>query len=305
MSTEVQKRFLHWVRERHQIYLRRKNGYPPPWTTDPILTSVFFTNPYREHDKTTIWFKDYTRQPLMENKSCLFATIAFRWFNLPSTGEILLGENYLHDWEDTWPRTNLLTDWDLNTAMYRLKAWQNAGNKIFTGAFNISNSGSTKDKISRVCEDYLQPAWEACGPDGWMCKDLWNRSYEGKLTLALLHEFLSSLPGFGGSGFMCAQVVCDLKYTRFASSAPDWWTWCSPGPGSIKGLNRFLGRPVDSPKAKDFLDQVNHIRELLGKVLSRYPRFHAQDVQNCLCEFDKYEEAKEGGRVKRKYHVHY
>jgi hypothetical protein len=35
---------------------------------------------------------------------------------------------------------------------------------------------------------------------------------------------------------------------------------------------------------------------------ARMPQLHAQDLQNCLCEFDKYERVRLGeGRPKAKY----
>src|SRR5262245_1677713 len=95
MNTEDVKKlpplgiFLYWVRERHQIHLRRKAGMSPPWTDDEILQSIFFTNPYREHDKTTVWFRENVRDPLRNDPRVLFATIIFRWFNYIPTGEIL------------------------------------------------------------------------------------------------------------------------------------------------------------------------------------------------------------------------
>ena len=30
-------RLIYWIRERHNIYLRRKAGKPKPWTDDEIL----------------------------------------------------------------------------------------------------------------------------------------------------------------------------------------------------------------------------------------------------------------------------
>jgi hypothetical protein len=49
-------RLCYFVRERHNIYLRRKAGKPKPWTEDPILQRNYFCNVYRELDKTTVCF---------------------------------------------------------------------------------------------------------------------------------------------------------------------------------------------------------------------------------------------------------
>ena len=46
---------------------------------------------------------------------------------------------------------------------------------------------------------------------------------------------------------MSGQVVADMKYVDPLWSAPDWVTFAVNGPGSRRGLNRVLGRPVDAP----------------------------------------------------------
>jgi hypothetical protein len=76
LSTEA--RFLYWIRERHSIYLRRKAGKPKPWTDDAILQNYFFTNPYRENDKTTVWFRETIREPLRNDPRVLMATVIFQ-----------------------------------------------------------------------------------------------------------------------------------------------------------------------------------------------------------------------------------
>jgi hypothetical protein len=281
------ERFLYWIRERHQIYMRRQAGKSKPWTDDVILQNTFFTNVYRELDKVTVWYRQNIREPLMHDPSLVFATIAFRWFNWPATGDTLTLR--------TTDKRNLLIHWDTKKAVERLEFERdNMRRQVFTGAFNISNSGSTKPKINRVCEDYIQPAWE-------------QRS---KLTLALTgaslttaHSVLSELPGLGGSGFMAAQVVCDLKYTPLLQKAKDWWTWCSPGPGSRKGMNVVYGYPLERRlNPREWEDHMYGLISLCHARLQKMPRLHAQDIQNCLCETFKYHRAlTEGGKTKRKY----
>ncbi len=48
----------------------------------------------------------------------------------------------------------------------------------------------------------------------------------------------------GLANFMSAQIIADLKYVEPLRSANDWVTFAAPGPGSMRGLNRVLGRPV-------------------------------------------------------------
>lgn len=122
-------------------------------------------------------------------------------------------------------------------------------------------------------------------------------------TLAFFHAGLKECYGMGS--FMAAQVVADIKYVAPLSQAPDWWCWAAPGPGSERGLNRVLGRPVKQPwKAEEWLKQLQALKEQIDPYLERakMPEMHAQDLQNCLCEFDKWCRVKYGeGRPKQLY----
>lgn len=277
------ERFLYWVRERNQILNKRQCGWKKPWTDDEILQSYSFTNVRREDDRVTRWFCKNVRDcsPFVERgELVVFATIAFRWFNLPQpTGEYLLSHKYLEDW-------------NTERVIAGLTEFKNRGLKVFTGAFNISNSGSTDPKINRVCEAYIEPVWQ-------QRKELYDNIRGCTLAGAFWH--LNRLPGLGGSGFMAAQVICDLAYTHVLRDASDWWTWCSWGPGSKRGMNRVLGNsvhcPVSQPRWKQHLD---NLQEVIHRRLGI--KLHARDVQNCLCEFSKYENALQGdGHIKRRY----
>jgi hypothetical protein len=288
------KLFLHFIRERHNVYLRKEAGLPKPWTKDKVIQQVYFTNPYRENDRVTKWYAENIRNKLYKDTRVIFATITFRWFNLPSTGEALMNAP-----DGEWPFCqNLLWRWNTKAAVAHLTRLKNQGNKIFTGAFNISNSGSTKPKINRVCEDYIEPVWMNRHT---LVEELARGAYERKITLAGAQELFMELPGLGGSGFMAAQIVADLKFTKFLENAPDWWTWCSPGPGSIRGLNILLGSSNIKQKVPKFLWHVNELRKKVNQALPLMPTFSAQDIQNCLCEFSKMVKVREGGRFKRKY----
>jgi hypothetical protein len=276
-------RFLYWVGERWNILSKRRSGYVRPWTNDKILQSYYFTNVKRKDDKVTIWVTENIIGPMQWDPLVIFAVLAFRWFNQPQpSGEYLVS----HD---------LLKLWNCELAVKGLTGFKNAGLKVFTGAFNISNGGSSKPKVNRVCEDYIQPVWE--------CREnLLNRILEPKeRTLARAFEVISEYPGMGGSGFMAAQVVCDLAYTHFLEDAKDFETWCSWGPGSRRGMNRVCGFDENFPMpAGDWNVRLQRLRGVISRKLGL--NLHARDVQNCLCEFSKYERALwNQGHLKRRY----
>lgn len=276
----AKERFLYWISERDSILTKRNDGYEKPWTDDEILQSCYFTNVRREDDKVTIWFRENVREPIGNDPDVIFATIAFRWFNLPQpTGEYLHTHGYL-------------TNWNKDRVIQGLLGFQNHGLKIFTGAFNISNSGSTKPKINRVCEDYLEPVWQARKK---LISSISNKSMKEAFN------YLKQLPGLGGSGFMAAQVICDLAFTYALVEAEDWYTWCSWGPGSKRGMNRVYGLEESYPMSR--LDWDIRLKRLREEIKDKfYIKLHARDVQNCLCEFSKYERVLwNQGKSKRRY----
>jgi len=109
-------------------------------------------------------------------------------------------------------------------------------------------------------------------------------------SLESLHGMLMQYDGLGS--FIAAQVVCDLKYIQPWLGAPDWQTFAASGPGSRRGLNRVLGRAPDTPWRE--MDWRMVLEELADKAAIKKFNLHNQDLQNCLCEFDKYERARLG-----------
>jgi len=62
--------FFKWMVDRHEIFLKKEEGRPKPWTQDKIFLENKFCNPFRENDKTTVWFRENIREPLRDNDFC-------------------------------------------------------------------------------------------------------------------------------------------------------------------------------------------------------------------------------------------
>lgn len=287
------ERFLYWIRERHSIHLKREAGKPKPWTDDGVMQTVFFTNPYRENDKTTVWFRNHVREPLHNERSVLMATVIFRWFNLIRTGETLIGgtpEN---------PGENLIMGWNEAKAVARLRK-QNKTGPAFTGAYMIkAGNGPPGCKIPNVCESITRV---------WKERDRLIQLCHDDCRLEALWQELKKFQNLGG--FMSYEIVCDLRYTDLLENATDVDTWCNPGPGALRGLTRLTGEPLQrnkynkliAPKAKDHLKTMQGLLALVRKKLSKMPHFELREIEHSLCEWDKYERARlNDGKLKRIY----
>lgn len=271
---------LYWIKERHQIYLRRKNSKKPPWSNDETMQQVYFTNPYRENDKVTVWFRDFMRGPRARTNEVLFATIAFRRFNSIQTGEVLLAHN-LH------------LEWDTDIAYHYIKAMtEKTGLPYLSAAYMITGEKG-KEKLGYLCDlnsDVYEHRKE-------LIRELSNPKCN---TLQAGHKILTGLRGFGP--FTAYELITDLRHTKFFWDAKDINTWCSFGPGAKRGLNRLLTREPATTMPPNALDHMNALRRILNKRLPKsMPQLEMREVEHSLCEFDKYMRVKQGGRPKRWY----
>lgn len=270
------KRFVTFIEERRKIFIKRSAGDPPPWTKDKILQQYRFTNVQREDDKVTRWIAENWRAPHRLDEHLWFAMVVARHFNRPDTLEAL----------------GFPARWNAKKALKVLANRAADGKKNYSAAYMIVPSGTIAPKTEYLVEQVLTPMW---------VKRNEIKPHDGD-TLASFYTRLNSCRGMGS--FLTAQIIADVKYVQPLKSARDWWTWAASGPGSRRGLNRLMKRPVNAswPEAQ-WLEEVQALRERVTNTADRYvPSLHAQDIQNCLCEFDKYERARLGeGRPKQLY----
>lgn len=268
---------LHWISEREHVRIRKEEEkWPAPWTDDPILQTTRFCNVRREDDKVTRWIKDNWRDPYSSHPNLAFAMCLARVINWPPTLQFL-------GFPEHWQSGKFVREMD---------ALQKSGARIWTGAYMVtggfSKGGETKQVImARV----LDSAYENC--KGF--KDDWLRPK----TLQHAFNLVQQTPGLGT--FLAAQVIADLKYTPLLMGAPDWQSFCAPGPGSTMGLNFLHGRPPTKGISNaQFSTEVNSLSEWLRT--EHGVDLTAHDTQNCLCEFSKYVRIKYlGGRAKTGY----
>lgn len=273
--------FAAFINERHQVYNRKLRGLPWPWTKDPILQQYRFCNVYRNLDKETI----------LLHTNWLSLGVGNEWFASAVAR--------LVNW---WPSLEGIgypaQPWDPKRFVKVLDARRAAGQKVFTGAYMVRADaviGGTK--AAYLAEFVLSPLWS-------------RRAYVAPKAGDTLDSFHKRLMEFRDMGsFMAAQVVADAKYfDPHLKAAADWGSWAASGPGSRRGLNRVLRKPVDSPWSEekwriDFSDVLRIITPVLRE---RYglPAVTGQDLQNCLCEFDKYERVRLGQGTPRSKYQH-
>jgi len=273
---ELIDRFFETARERYRIKLKRDAGDPSPWTDDPAFQRWRFCNVHREDDRTTVWFRDHVRSKL-DGLHVVAATVIFRWFNRVEIGEII--------------QDLLLNGWDRKEARRRLHDVR----PVVTGAYMI-RTPTGFDKLDGLLEmigealpiiRQIYPSWSGA-------------------SLEEAHTSLLAVPGLGR--FLAYEIITDLRWTPVLSDARDIMTWASAGPGCARGLGRVthndphvyhrgsnVGQVLLCDVMKNILDCSR------GAWSNIWPRWEMREVEHWACEFDKYERATAGERLKRRY----
>lgn len=264
MNEEALNKFWYWIRQREQIRILKEKypeGIEGGYSSDPIFNTYHFCNVRREDDRGTKEIRAVVQHyfPVedtdMATISCLPTIyLMARLFNHAPTLELVL----------------LATDHgaSIEEAFEQLKEYRDAGNKIFNPAYVVSTAGEAMDKIDYVLRLVLAAQRVIIPTD----------------SLAAAHAALSSIAGLGGTGFLAGQVVADLRNDRYLVAAAAEKDWCCPGPGSMQGLD-FM---YESATTKgNFHNRIVALyTEMPDDIWDM--NIHAQDLQNCLCEFGKY-----------------
>lgn len=260
------------ARERHRaVKIGLIKGHRP----DPIIAKYRFCNVRRNDDRVTEWVLTKIMEPNRHDPNLWFALTVARLFNNEPTLASIM------------PYILPFKPKKMRDILHRRAE---AGEKNFNAAYIVSTNGRSMDKVDYVLDLVLQPMWDNR-------KKIAQRMAVGQLANA--HTVLMDQQGLGS--FMAAQVLADLKYA-VPTSWDDFYTFAASGPGSRRGLNRVMGLPIKEPMSEGhFRSTLSGLRDSVNLKLNIDP-LTAQDLQNCLCEFDKYERARTGeGRPKQMY----
>lgn len=281
------KRLLAFMQERHRIYVRRfVDKLPPPWTKDPILQQYRFTNIRRELDTVTIWIREHIREPYAQHPNLWFMLCLARQINWTPTLQELMDKG-------AWPTDG----WNPRKAREVMRQRKARGDKLYTGAYMLNahgiDPGDPPDKAHFTCYYTLGKLWKE--------RERVILPALEKKSLQIVAETLTPYHGWGP--FTAAQAVADLKHTRYLEDATDWWDWAYLGPGSTRGLNRILNRPVKQHRISP-ADAIVYLKALRDYVNnnSALGKLCLQDMQSCLCEYDKRERTRlDEGRPRTKF----
>lgn len=289
MKASDVRRFYTFMRKREDVRLAKEAGEPWPWTNDPILREYKFTNVKREHDRTS----QRLREIYMANANApehikLLNCAIFRYFG---TYEFAMALGWSSRFQPA--RIKML-------AKERLER----GDRVFTGAYIVTNTGIKAPKYEVVTDVFLEGLWRNHGA---VARDMVEKAKQQN-SWRYLNQRLRHRAGFGGTGFMAKEVSLDfIMAGGFGGPPHDLDTWCPVGPGARRGVSRMYGsedaKSLPGMNEHAYLDAVLRIYAHRGHYWPKgYIPLKLNDIQFQLCEFDKYERVRLGqGRPRSRY----
>ena len=284
LNEGVLQELAEWICDRHQIYRRKTDDLPPPWTTNQILREWKYCNVFRELDRGSQYaIKKII--PSLATKSladAVFALLCYRIFNRIETYETLLAKEV-----------------SLEVCAYRpetlVAALDEQQSPIFTSAFTVCpmNFGRYKTfptKLERVA---------AAMKDWCVALPTISSTIDDKKISQCTFQALRELPGLGE--FNAYQVCLDIGYCR-----PDLFDedrFVVAGPGAKRGVDLCY----DHRGGMSYSEAIAHLRDTMNVRLasmtdlfddrpSNKPILNLAATQNCMCELSKYVRCKRGGR---------
>ena len=205
---------LYWyfACERQNIFLKKKNGEPAPWTKDEILQEFKFCNSYRVNDRVSQYLlknviyngKKYT------DADMIFRIILFKLFNKESTWELL--ENEIGD--------ITLSSFYFNKYSQILEKAINNGQKIYNDAYiSCANKAFGYDWKH---ENHLALLEKMFLKDHIDTKIINSKNMEEAFNI------IKSYPLIGN--FMAYQLITDINYSNVVDFSEMEFTVAGPGP---------------------------------------------------------------------------
>lgn len=255
--------------------MAKQAGRIAPWSQDKVFQETYFCNVRREDDKVTKFIRERYTNP--EDNLFEFNIVLARFLNWIPTLKIL---GYVTEYHPVTMKTLL------ESIALEGQVWGNA--------YIITTHGMPMPKLHYLCFHVLSDVHKALetirmGCRGPTCKLAWMT--------------LQEIEGIGS--FLAGQIVADLKNTvgHPLNHAFDKSFFVAHGPGSLRGVHWFRAGVPGQVAERNFPSMFKEIREYVDANWPDYmPPIDNQDLQNCLCEYDKYCRIATGvGRSKRKY----
>lgn len=270
---EVFDLYWYFACERQNIFWKKINGDPAPWTHDKILQEYKFCNSYRVNDRVS----QYLLKNVIYNgnnynyEDMLFRIILFKLFNKESTWELLsknFGDILLKNFNTKKYSIVLENAISNGTKIYN-DAYISCANKAFGYDRKHDNHLALLDKMFNI--DKMQDKIIKCN------------------TMQDAFNIIKGYPLIGN--FMAYQLVTDINYSAFVNWKENEFTVA--GPGSLRGIKKCFIDKGNMTNEDIIKYMYMHQDEEFKRLNLNFKRIDNRplqliDCQNIFCELDKY-----------------
>lgn len=270
---EVFDLYWYFACERQNIFWKKINGDPAPWTHDKILQEYKFCNSYRVNDRVS----QYLLKNVIYNgnnynyEDMLFRIILFKLFNKESTWELLsknFGDILLKNFNTKKYSIVLENAISNGTKIYN-DAYISCANKAFGYDRKHDNHLALLDKMFNI--DKMQDKIIKCN------------------TMQDAFNIIKGYPLIGN--FMAYQLVTDINYSAFVNWKENEFTVA--GPGSLRGIKKCFIDKGTMTNEGIIKYMYMHQDEEFKRLNLNFKRIGNRplqliDCQNIFCELDKY-----------------
>ena len=268
LNKDVHKLFWHYVNERQQVWYKRfVLQQEAPWSDDPILQRVHFTNIYPQLDRGHQYLINHII-PTYKIRDQIFRIMVYRAFN------------NIDSWKLIEPYITMKT-FDSDKILDRLEQRKLLGHKIFTGAYMVTGTrfAGSDNKLTNYAKGLLPSVFD----------ELKRKKYAARIIDAeTLEETFHIFHEMTGVGKFNAYILAtDMAYTGIKPYSLD--DWSNAGPGAIKALKLMY------PNTRaNWLMHMKDLQKKQDKYLNKdFPYYNNQRlaldcIELSLCEFQKY-----------------
>ena len=274
--TIVYDTYWRFAAERQEVFFRKLEGLPAPWTNDPILSRYKFTNAYRASDRVSQYL---IRHVIFEGdqspEEVFFRTILFKLFNKVATWELLRDRLSTISW----------ADYSFQNYDAVLTEALEAGIRIYSAAYMMP-SGKGSFGHDRKHRNHLLLLER-------MLREGVPEKIAASSSMDQVFDVLRSYPTIGN--FLAYQFATDLNYSGLTHFSE--MDFVVPGPGALDGIrkcfadNGGLGESEIIRMAADSQEQEFERLGLEFRTLGGR-RLQLIDCQNLFCEVSKYARVK-------------
>jgi thymidylate kinase len=271
IASAVYDTYWRFAAERQEIFFRRVQHRPPPWTDDPVLLKFKFTNAYRASDRVSQFLiRNVIYVGSQKPGELFFRIILFKLFNKIGTWCLL--ESEFGPLETS--------NFDIEAYDGILSRAMSEGETIYSGAYIMPSGGRNGETKKHRSHLRLLKTM--------LADNVPERIGEMK-RMQDVFELLRSYPMIGD--FLAYQYTTDLNYSPLTDFSE--MEFVIPGPGAKDGIRKCfknLGGLKETEIIRMVADKQEHEFEQRGlefKDLWQRP-LQLIDCQNLFCELDKY-----------------